>query len=330
MDRLSNQPRIGLALSGAAARSVYYIGFLEVLTEHGIKIDYIAASSGAAIVAASYACGTLQEFKEFAFSLNSGVVMSTLERSKRGGLYNLDPTEEIFRRFTKGLKFEEVKPLMGFLAADIETGEQVILSMGDLAHAARISCTVPGLFEPIQWGNRILVDGGLLSIVPGDVVRKAGVDVVIGVHVRASKHIFKQNQLIAKQIFNGFKKILLLDQAENLWKQITERLEGIGFFDYYTSLTEDKSEHEFPGMLNVLGKSLDLAIEADKKSRGDLEDPNYQCDLLITSQTGSKTFGSINFKEIQSVYETGRIEATESMPKIMSLIQKHQVNVLKV
>ena len=59
-----SRPKIGLAMSGAAARSVYYIGFLEVLTENNIQLDYIAASSGATIVAASYACGTLDKFKE--------------------------------------------------------------------------------------------------------------------------------------------------------------------------------------------------------------------------------------------------------------------------
>lgn len=325
----STRPSIGLAMSGAAARSVYYIGFLEVLTENNIKLDYIAASSGATIVAASYACGTLDKFKEFAFSINSSVVMSALETSKRGGIYNLDLTEGIYRKFTKNLKFEEVKPLMGFLAADIQTGDQVILCMGDIAHAARISCTVPGLFEPVKWGNRILVDGGLLNVVPGEIVRKAGVDIVLGIHIRASKHIFNKNQLLAKQLFNGLKKLLLVKQAEHVWDKLIESLEHIGFFDYYQNIKGKEDKQDFPGMFDVLGKSLDLAIEANRKSDKVPESSNYGCDLLVTSKPNPNFFGPVGFKEMRSVYQSGREEATLAIPKINKLIENYQEHLIK-
>jgi len=59
------QPKVGLALSGASSRSVFYIGFLEVLKENDYPIDYIAALSGATIVAASFASGTMNKVKDF-------------------------------------------------------------------------------------------------------------------------------------------------------------------------------------------------------------------------------------------------------------------------
>ena len=65
-------------------------------------------------------------------------------------------------------------PPKAFVAADIETGEQVVLCMGDIARAACISCVLPGVFEPVTWGNRVLVDGGILNQMPLDVVKDFG------------------------------------------------------------------------------------------------------------------------------------------------------------
>src|SRR6185503_9826672 len=119
------RPTIGLALRGASARSVFYIGFLEVLQEQGIPIDYIAAMSGGAIVAASYACGTLPQLKEFALRFNREVLSNFIEKSaNKSGVYSLDRMEELLRVFTRNQKFEEVQPLMGFIAVDINRGEE--------------------------------------------------------------------------------------------------------------------------------------------------------------------------------------------------------------
>src|ERR1700722_10319791 len=134
---------IGLALSGAGNRSSFYIGFLEVFDKHALKLDYISTMSGGALVAAAYACGNLEEFKKEILTLNKNNLKKFIAKSGgKGGLYSLEPLEQEMLRFTQGKTFEEVAPKMAFVCVDIENGQQVILCMGDIAHAARISCTV--------------------------------------------------------------------------------------------------------------------------------------------------------------------------------------------
>jgi hypothetical protein len=66
-----DRPKIGLALSGASTRATFYVGFLEVLSEHNIPIDFIVASSSGSIVAMAYACGTLPQLKDHALRFDA-------------------------------------------------------------------------------------------------------------------------------------------------------------------------------------------------------------------------------------------------------------------
>ena len=316
-------PKIGLALSGASSRSGFHIGFLEVLNEHNIPIDYIAACSGGTIIAASYACGTLPELKQFLFQLNKDVVFSLLNRNgTKGGIYNLDRVEEQIRKFTRDKKFEDVRPLMGFVTVDIDKGEQVVLSMGDIAHAARISCTVPGVFEPVVWGNRTLVDGGLLSIVPCDVVRQAGMDIVIGVNIRAVEHIFLPYQVRIHRALRALKKVFLVCYAERLWNTMAKAFEQMDIFDFFADVNMHESDlSNRQGLFSVLGKSLDLAIAAQNKK--DKYDVFKDSDLLIRHEM-KRGRQSYAVEQMQRNYEEGRKAALENIPQIRKLISNFE------
>ncbi|MBI1819360.1 MAG: patatin-like phospholipase family protein, partial [Nitrospirae bacterium] len=65
------KPRIGIALSGGAARCIAHIGVLEVLESEGIGIDLIAGTSGGAVVGALYAAGlSIHKMSEMALHLS--------------------------------------------------------------------------------------------------------------------------------------------------------------------------------------------------------------------------------------------------------------------
>ena len=69
------------------------------------------------------------------------------------------------------------------MATDLAEGELVTLDHGSLGLAMRATMAIPGVFAPVDWQGRLLVDGGLLNNVPGDIVRAMGADVVIAVDV---------------------------------------------------------------------------------------------------------------------------------------------------
>lgn len=299
-----NHKTWGLAMSGSGNRSSFYIGFLEVLEEHKLKPDYLSVCSGGSLVASAYACGSLPEFKNFILDLDTEKIKNLMKKGDGGGFYSLDKVEEEMLRFTKGLSFEEVKPLMAFSCVDIENGEKVELQMGDIARAARISCTLPGIFEPIQWGDRILVDGGLLTIIPTQALKDANVDVIVGVTLRGTKHIFTSRQLTIKKAYNFLKKILFIDELEDL----------IGWVEKL--MPENYSEEKKPKTFSVLGKSLDIALEAQK-----LESKEPACDLLIQPKLGNYKRGEFSKETILRFYELGRQTAKENIGNIKRLIK---------
>ncbi|MCL5667236.1 MAG: patatin-like phospholipase family protein [Patescibacteria group bacterium] len=302
------RPTVGLALSGSGNRSTFYIGFLEKLKELDVPIDYISACSGGSLIAAVYAGGKLEEFKALALTLNNESFRKLIgKRASKGGLYSLDAMEDELRKFTNGLNFEEVRPLMSFVTVDIESGEQVDLCMGDIARAARVSCTLPGIFEPVKWGSRTLVDGGLLSLVPISSLKKFPVDIVIGINMRGTKHIFTEGQITLRKFYNLFKKLFFIDEMGALFS---------GFW-----AKEDIDFENNPGLLSVLGKSMDLAIKADKQAVAQ----DLTCDLMITPNV-PKTKKDI-FSKFQPYYELGRQTAAEYAPKIKELIRQKAAGV---
>jgi predicted acylesterase/phospholipase RssA len=308
------RPTLGLALSGPGNRSSFYIGFLEILQEHEIPIDYIAACSGGSLIAAAFACGTLAQFKEKVLSLNKETLKTYFTRSKgKGGLFSMDLLEQEIRNFTKGLRFEEVRPLMGFVAVDIESGEKVLLCMGDIAKAARISCTVPGIFEPEKWGGKTLVDGGLLTIMPADILKGADIDVKIGINIRGTKHIFTEPQLTAKKILNFLKRLFFVEELES-------------FFDNIFRLDDGFGAEQKPGFFQVLGKSLDVAIKANQQP----DNGETILDLIISPDLPKMRSTEFSQEAVKYFYEQGRKSAEENVSKITALIKSKQKALEKI
>lgn len=323
MDSQPRKPKLGLALSGAAARSAFYLGFIEVIQEQGIEVDVIAAQSGASLVAASYACGTLEHLKRDLLAINWQALRQILRPAwGKGGLYSLAPAEEHFRQFyTKGRKFHELQTKLCFAATNLDTGELVPLAMGDIAHAIRITCAVPGLFTPIRWGNQYLVDGGIVSFIPAQMARQAGADIVVGVSVRATKHIFLPGQIRMRRWYNKARDSVRSGALARavVWGNTVlatperELVEELGLPD---------TNFEYPkNIFSVINRSLDLAAQASQKTRND--GPSFGCDLFITEGVGD--FGdSVVISKMEKLYKSGRQSAEQHMPRIVELIRAQE------
>lgn len=308
--------KLGLALSGASSRSVFYIGFLEVMKEKGIEFDYISACSGATIVASSYVAGTMDLLKERMLTMSRSSVFDMLKYSEGpAGVYNLDKFEDVVRFYSKGLKFDEVSTPLGFVASDIVSGKQVVLNIGDIAKAARISCTLPGVCEPTYWGNKVLVDGGLLSIVPGDICREAGCDFVVGVDMRGNRHIFSKSQIRIKKAFNLIKNNFLVSHTVRIWKTAYDSAVGL-VANYYSENDEVEENINEHNLISIVNRAFDMAIEA--QNHPTFQKPPYSCDLLITPDIPKKAMvgrymGMVDFSTAKEFYELGRRVGEENV-----------------
>src|SRR5579871_414750 len=175
--------RIGVALGGGFARGIAHIGVLRVLEKHKIPISAIAGVSSGSIVAAAAASGaTADEIEKVALSMKfRDVARWTLNMR---GLAGNDRMITFMARLLKVTRFEEMKIPLAVVATDIVRGKPVTFhGHGDVVFPIRASCAYPGLFLPLQYEGRLLVDGFVAMEVPAEPLPQLGANYVISVAI---------------------------------------------------------------------------------------------------------------------------------------------------
>ncbi|MDQ5838347.1 MAG: patatin-like phospholipase family protein, partial [Acidobacteriota bacterium] len=180
----SRRPRLGLALSGGAARGIAHVGVLKVLAGAGIRVDCVAGTSAGALVGGALAAGMpLEEIEKIGRSLRwRDLGRATLSRL---GVQSNARLEEYVRARFPVTRFEDLPTPFAAVATDLHTGAAIVMrDAGDLALAIRASCAVPGWYVPVTDAQgRQLVDGGLVANLPSSVARSLGAEVVVAVDV---------------------------------------------------------------------------------------------------------------------------------------------------
>ncbi len=160
----TGQPkRVGLILSGGAARGFAHIGLLRVLEKANIEADVIAGTSMGAVVGAFYANGyNAEEIYTLAKSVSWRDI---IDFSFGNGLFK-GAKLHTFLASHLPATFAELEKPMVISTTDVETGEEVFIFRGDLITAIRASSCFPGAFEPVVFNGRTLADGGIVNNIP--------------------------------------------------------------------------------------------------------------------------------------------------------------------
>ncbi|WP_297840403.1 patatin-like phospholipase family protein [uncultured Roseibium sp.] len=191
----TSSPRIGLALGGGGARGLAHIPVLEALDDLGIKPVRINGTSIGALMGAAYASGRSgQEIRDIALEIfaDRNSVLSRLWQLRprkfadvfRGGPVQFDPLRvlEVFVSDYLSDTFEELDIPLRMLATDFYRCEEVDFESGPLLPALAASIAIPAVFRPVRYGDRFLIDGGVVNPLPFDGLR-ASCDIVIAVDV---------------------------------------------------------------------------------------------------------------------------------------------------
>lgn len=210
------QPKIGLALGGGFARGVAHVGVLRVFEREHIPIDFIAGVSAGAIVAAAYASGTdLETIGKIGCAMRfNDVARWSLCRL---GLVGSERMAAFLKRLLKKYRFEEMETPLGVLATDLATGLPVpFRDSGDVILPIRASCSYPGLFQPIRYEDRLLVDGAMSTEVPAALAHNMGATHVIAVGLPMQGPDVVPNNML--QVVNRCFQILQ-NRAEVAWRR---------------------------------------------------------------------------------------------------------------
>jgi len=178
-------PRIGLALGGGFARGIAHAGVLKVFEQQGIPIHAIAGVSAGSIAAAAFASGaSADQIARAGCSMRFGDVARW--SLCRMGFVVSERMHRFLDKLLKCHRFEDMPTPLGVLATDLGTGEPVSFrGTGDVFLPIRASCSYPGLFRPVYWEGRLLVDGAMSVEIPALLTRQLGATHVIAVHLPA-------------------------------------------------------------------------------------------------------------------------------------------------
>jgi NTE family protein len=206
-------PKVGVVLSGGGARGAAHVGVLRVLEDLHIPIYCIVGTSMGSIVGGLYSSGvTLDEVEQVAVNTDwAGIFSDKISRQKvnfrdkttwpnyitsldfnfkegitlPGGLIKGKRLDLMLRSLTLNASrdFDQFPIPFRAIASNIETGEMVVLSQGDLARSLRASMAVPGVFAPVEIDGKLLVDGGVTQNLAVEAAKNMGADVVIAVNI---------------------------------------------------------------------------------------------------------------------------------------------------
>lgn len=188
-------PSIGLALGGGAVLGAAHIGVLRALEEREIRPTYISGTSIGAFVGALYAFGTsVDELESIALEMD-WLHLTHFKLSKMGFLSNEKIGKNILDRIGHA-RIEESGIPLAVVTTDISTGEKVILRKGVLFKAVMASSCLPGIFIPVEWEDRLLVDGFLCENVPVDPLKEMGAERILAVDLTSNRSLKRPNDLI--------------------------------------------------------------------------------------------------------------------------------------
>ena len=210
------RPKVAVVLSGGGAKGFAHIGVLKVLEEEGIPVDMIVGTSIGSLVGGIYAMGySADELYQIAKAQKWDVLLTddvpriflskndqmirqryllslNVDRTKKIGLpQGLIKGQNVMNLFCgvagnvpEDMDFSKLPIPFACVAADLESGQEMVLKNGFLPTAMFSSMAIPAMFQSAERSGKMLIDGGVVNNFPVDVAREMGADIIIGVDLQ--------------------------------------------------------------------------------------------------------------------------------------------------
>ena len=174
--------KVALVLGAGAAKGFAHVGVLKVLEANHVPVHWIVGTSVGSLVGSLYAYGyPAYDLQKIAMGLEKGEIVDLTVPDN--GFVKGEKLEAYVNRMLRGTTMENLRIPFYAVATDIGSGKEMVFGKGNTGAAVRASCSIPGIFRPVQIGDRTYVDGGVVSPVAVDAARRLGADVVIAVDI---------------------------------------------------------------------------------------------------------------------------------------------------
>ena len=296
---MARRPKIGFVLGAGSARGWAHIGVLRALLEAGIKPDLIAGCSIGALVGAAFAAGRLDQLEAWALALDWKRMLRLMDFGLRGGLIKGKRVREVFREQFVECEFSELQVPFSAVATDLHSGQEIWLREGQVSAAIGASMAVPGLFQPVPYEGRYLVDGSVVNPIPVSLCRAMGADIVLAVDLGSDlvgRYVRDDDRAPTQTAPRGFISRFLPRSS-----RASEQRQG-------------EPESMSPSLLETLMGSINIMQLRIARSRLAGAPP----DALLTPRLGH--LGLLDYHRAEFAIREGRDAVTRMLPAIRNAI----------
>lgn len=296
--------KIGLALSSGGSRGGVHIGVIKTLREAGIPISCLSGSSAGAVVAACYACGTLDRLEEFLEEIRVRDILTFFDlRISKESFAKGEKVMAFLRWVTDDKNFSDLKIPVYIMASDIKGHKEVVITRGKVARALFASMCVPPLFKPVQRNGKLLVDGGLFHLLPVEILKKEKCDFIIASNIESKKFVTFEHD---GRAFKGYE---LLKEIKNKMTKYRTDLLFRSFEETVNKKEKDKSYNLLWAAMTCLETGITAPIREEKLA-----------DYLI--KTDVNGVGVIELYKAKDCIKRGEIETKKHIRKIKKLLEQ--------
>jgi NTE family protein len=297
--------KIGISLGSGGAKGLSHIGILKVLERENIEISYISGSSIGALVGGLYAFGySANDLEKIALNFSKENFYDLFDFSKSfQGIIKGDKILNLIDELLKGASFSDLKIPFLPVAVDLITGDKIIIKEGKVSFAIRASISIPVIFQPFPWKDKLLIDGGVLSPVPvKELKEEYKPDIIIAVNLHKKiKWNFKEKQkpleipIIPSSIPE---KITYIISQSSLFREFQRRLNPL----------------LNPSLFEVLMQTIDIM-------NYEIAEQNFkEADIVITPEV--QNYGTFDFDKAKELIALGEKAGEENILKIKEIIKK--------
>ncbi|WP_024791182.1 patatin-like phospholipase family protein [Lebetimonas sp. JS032] len=208
--------KVSLVLSGGGARGYTHIGVIKELKKYGFEIISISGTSMGALIGALEACNKLEVYENWVKNLDVLDMIKFLNNPlAKNGWLNGDKIFNKIKELVGDYKIEDLPVKFTAVATDLNKKKEVWFQKGPLWEAVKASASIPGIFQPVKLNKMLLVDGGVLNIMPIAPVMSDMSDLIIAVNlygndkeikIKLSKEVRKKQNLMEEIWYKIFKE----------------------------------------------------------------------------------------------------------------------------
>ncbi|RXK13303.1 patatin [Halarcobacter mediterraneus] len=282
---------VSLVLGSGGARGYAHIGVIEVLLLKDYEIKSISGTSMGALIGGLYACGKLEEFKQWVLTIDPLEIIKLLDLSfSKTGLIKGEKILEKIEELIGEVKIEDLDISFTAVASDIVKQKEVWIQEGKLIDAIRASIAIPTMFTPKKINGNYLVDGGILNPLPiaPTIADNTDLTIAVGLYSDSKKQYnIKIKKPKKKKIFNINKR----------------------FLDFFKKEEEEKDsldiDPENMGMYSIVWHTIDTMQNTIMKYKLAGHTPDIEINI---SKYACEFY---EFNEAEKMIEVGKIEAKE-------------------